>query len=65
MLPSRLGLYNTSTALLQGVGPPKQSGGEIPVMQKLWDMRSTLSLPSLSGPLWPGVVAPARTLYMG
>ena len=28
-------------------------------------MRSTSSLPSLSGPLWPGVVAPDRVQSMG
>ena len=28
-------------------------------------MPSTLSLPSLPGPLWPGVVAPDRVLSMG
>ena len=27
-------------------------------MLELWGMRSTPSLPSLPGPLWPGVVAP-------
>ena len=27
-------------------------------MLVLWGMRSTYLLPSLSGPLWPGVVAP-------
>ena len=29
-------------------------------MLELWGMQSTLSLPSLLGPLWPGVVAPDR-----
>ena len=28
-------------------------------------MRSSLSLLSLSGPLWPGVLAPDRVLSMG
>ena len=28
-------------------------------------MRSTTLLPSLPGPLWPGVVAPDRVLSMG
>ena len=32
----------------------KQSDGEVPVMLELWGMQSTPSLPSLSGPLWPG-----------
>ena len=36
----------------------KQSDGEVPVMLELWGMRSTPSLPPLSGPHWPGVVAP-------
>ena len=35
----------------------KQSDGEAPVMLQLWRMRSTPWLPSLPGPLWPGVVA--------
>ena len=38
----------------------KQSDGEVPVMQKLWGIRSTPLLPSLPGPLWPGVVAPDK-----
>ena len=41
----------------------KQSDGEVPVMQELWGMRSTSSLPSLPGPLWPGVVAPDSDLF--
>ena len=36
----------------------KQSDGEVPVMQELWGMWSTPSLPLLPGPLWPGLVAP-------
>ena len=59
--------------LCRGIGPPnkcpgydtKQSDGEIPVMLGLWGMRSTSSLPLLPGPLWPGIVAPDRALYMG
>ena len=43
----------------------KQSDGEVPVMLELWGMRSTPSLSSLWGPLWPGVVAPDRALSMG
>ena len=42
----------------------KQSDGEVPVTVEFWGMRSTLLLPSLSGPLWPGVVAPDRVLFM-
>ena len=37
----------------------KQSDGEVPVMLELWGM------PSLSGPLWSGVVAPDRVLSKG
>ena len=40
----------------------KQSDGEIPLILWLWGMRSTPSLPSLPGPLWPGIVAPIHRL---
>ena len=50
------------TSVLYGT---KQSDGEVPAMLELWGMRSTPSLPSLPGPLWPGVVAPDRALFMG
>ena len=30
----------------------------------LWGMQGTPSLPSLPGPLWPGIVAPDRVLSM-
>ena len=43
----------------------KKSDGEVPVMLELWGMRSTPSLPSLPGSLWPGVVAPDRVLSVG
>ena len=43
----------------------KQSDGEVPAVLELWGMRSTPSLPSLPGPLCPGVVAPDRALSMG
>ena len=33
-------------------------------MLELWGMWSTPSLPSLSGPLRPGVIAPERVLFM-
>ena len=33
-------------------------------MLDLWGMRSTPSLPTLPGPLWPGVVVPDRVLSM-
>ena len=42
----------------------KQSDGEVPVMLELWGMQSTPSLPSLPGPLCPGVVAPDRVLWV-
>ena len=60
--------------LCRGVRPPpneypgydtKQSDGEVLAMLELWGMRSTPSLPSLPGPLWPGVVAPDKALSMG
>ena len=34
-------------------------------MLERWGMQCTPSLPSLPGPLWPGVVAPDRVLSMG
>ena len=43
----------------------KQSDGEAQAVLELWGMRSTSSLTSLPGPLWPGVVAPDRALSMG
>ena len=43
----------------------KQSDGEAPVMLLLWGMRSTPSLPSFPGLLWPGVVVSDRVLSMG
>ena len=42
----------------------KQSDGKAPVL-KIWGMRSTPSLPLLSCPLWPGVLAPDWVLPMG
>ena len=62
--------------LCRGVRPPtppnecpgydtKQSDDEVPAVLELWGMRSTPLLPSLPGPLWPGVVAPDRALSMG
>ena len=43
----------------------KQPDVEFPVMQELWGLWSTPLLPSLSGLLWPGVVAPDRVQSMG
>ena len=42
----------------------KQSEGEVLVMLELWETRSISSLPSLPGPLLPGMVAPDRFLSM-
>ena len=52
--PNRRPGYNT-----------KQSGGEVPVKLELCRMLSNPPLPSLPGPLWPGMVAPDRALSMG
>ena len=35
------------------------------VMQELWGMRSILLLPSIPGPLWPGVAVTNSVLSMG
>ena len=43
----------------------KQPDSDIPVMLGLWGMRNTPSLPLLTGPLWPGVVALDRVLSIG
>ena len=43
----------------------KQSDGKASVILDLGRMRSTPSLPSLPGSLWPGVIAPDRFLSMG
>ena len=43
----------------------KKSDGEVPVMVELWEMRNTPSLPSLPGPILPGVVAADKALAMG
>ena len=67
-------LQNTPTAPVQRSKTPnnecpryviKQSDGEIPVMVKLWKMGNTPLLPSLPGPLWPGVRAPDRVISIG
>ena len=68
-LPYRLRLYNTLTASLQRVRPPrnecpgydtKESDSEVPVNLELWGMWSAPSLPFLPGPHWPRVVAPYK-----
>ena len=43
----------------------KQSDVEVSVILKLWGMLCTPSLPSLSDPLWPRVVASETVLSMG
>ena len=43
----------------------KQSDGKVQVIPELCGMKSTHSLPSLPGTLWPRVVAPDSVLYMG
>ena len=43
----------------------KQADGEGLEMLELWWMQSVPSLPLLQGLLWPGVVAPDRTLSIG
>ena len=46
-------------------GYDTKSDGEAPVMLELWQIQSTLSLLSLPGLLWPGVVASHRVHSMG
>ena len=43
----------------------RPSDSEAQVMLELWGMESTPLLPSLPGPLWPGVTAPDRVLCIG
>ena len=43
----------------------KQSDGEVPLMLELWGMQSTPLLPSLPGPLRPGVAALDRVISIG
>ena len=66
-LPNWLGLWITQTASLQKAKTPNQwvswydtklSDSEVLVMLELWGMQSTSSLPLLTDPLWPGIVAP-------
>ena len=72
-LPICLGLQNTPTACLQRCKSTasecrrydtKQFDGEAPVMLRLWGIWSTPYSSLLTGPLWPGVVAPDRVLSM-
>ena len=41
------------------------SDGDVPVMLQIWGMLNTPLLPSLPGPLWPGVVAPDKGSIYG
>ena len=43
----------------------KQSDGETLEMLDPWRMRSALSLQSLTGPLWPKLIAPDSVLSVG
>ena len=47
--------------LCRGVKPPPNN---LMVRFQLWEMRSTPSLPSLPGPLTPGIVAPGPNLWV-
>ena len=40
------------------------TSSESPMILVFWGTRDNPSLPSLLGPLWPGVVAPDRVLSM-
>ena len=42
----------------------KKSDSKVSVKYELWGMRSTPSVPSLPGPLWPREVAPERVQYI-
>ena len=72
-LPSRLYLLNTPTASLHRGKPlneypdydTKQSDGEASVMLEVWEIRSTPSLASLPGPLWPGELVSNRVQSFG
>ena len=66
MVPSNMNnsYYNLQRGKCPGYDT-KQSDGEAPVMLELWGIRSTPLLPSLPGPLCPGVFTPDRVLSMG
>ena len=40
----------------------EQSDAEVPMILELWGMWCTPSLPTLPGPIWPGMVAPNQVL---
>ena len=43
----------------------KHSECGVPVMPVIWGIQSTPTSPLLTGPLWPGMVAPDVALCMG
>ena len=57
--------YTNSIFSESSVYDIKQSDGEDPVIMEIWGMWNTPSLPSLSGSLWLGVVAPDSVLSWG
>ena len=63
-----MGLAGIDSSLQRGKAPPiggiKKSDCEAPVIQELWGIRSTSSLPLLPGRSWFGVVAPDRVQFM-
>ena len=44
---------------------PEYDAKQSSVMLELWGMWSTIPLPLLPGPFWPGLVAPDKVLSMG
>ena len=63
-----LGLWHIKLCIAKSAGAVEYT--DLPLtsvldMLELWGMRSTPSLPSLPGGLWPIVVAPDRALSMG
>ena len=61
----QLHLYSPPTSNVCPGYDTKQSDSEVTGMLELWGMQSTLSLPSLLGPLWPGMVASDGEISMG
>ena len=59
----------TDWSLQRGRTPPtsrydtKQSDAEASEFKELWGMHRTPSLPSVTGPLWPGLVTPNEIKY--
>ena len=75
IFPSWLELKNTPNASLERgktqlprvscIWHTKQSDSEVLVMLELWGMQSTPLLPSVQGPLKPGVIAPDKGPIFG